>query len=187
MAHSILVPLQSFAAALILIAASMPARGQAVQCSSDSLAAAPLSRQKEVEHSQQRLESSPFYRALAQHEGKPQSCHLELVDTKMKISYMFGDKAVLEAQVDPSIEYSKQRLEFRGLSEREAVTLLKEEEVDSYGGSGCGIKWKHPTRQPSKTRPGQVEVLYRGDVCNCQARVVYDGRSVVALVLSSTC
>jgi hypothetical protein len=192
MAHPILATPRLFAVVLICVVASSSVFGrtterQSAECSSDSLTGAPESRQKEAAEFRQRVEASPFYSAVVQQAGKAQSCRMELAAQNLSISYKFPGDASLEATIDPSIEYSNQRLQLGGISSKKAVALLKEEEADSFGHSGCGIRWNHPTRQSSGVGGRIVEVGYRGDVCNCQARVVYDGSSVVALVLSSTC
>jgi hypothetical protein len=135
---------------------------------------------------QRRVESGAFYRAVIRQVGKAKSCRMKLVDADTTVRYTFDGNAGLEAEIDPSIEYSEQRLQLGGTNEKTAVTLLKEEELDSFGHSGCGIRWSHPAREPSEA-PGAVEVIYRGDVCNCQARLIYRGASIVELVFTSTC
>jgi hypothetical protein len=192
MAHPILATPRLFAAALTCVVASVPVfsrnmERQSAECSSGSLAGTSESRQKEAAEFRQRVEASSFYSAVVQQAGKAQSCRIELAAQNISISYKFRGNASLEATIDPSIEYSNQRLQLGGISSKKAVALLKEEEADSFGHSGCGIRWNHPARQSSGAGGGLVEVVYRGDICNCQARVVYDGNSVVALVLSSTC
>ena len=62
----------------------------------------------------------------------------------------------------------------------------------SWTGAGlCARPTSFPAMARSSLRsiPGLTsrEKLYRGDACNCQARVVYDGEKVIGLVLQSAC
>jgi hypothetical protein len=186
MAHTILAPLRTVAMVLLPVALAAPSCGQVIHCDSDTLTVAQASRQREAVQFQQRVESGAFFRAAIRQSGKPKSCRMKLADVDTTVRYVFNGNASLEAEIDPSIEYSEQRLQLGGTNEKTAVALLKEEEVDSFGHSGCGIRWGHGTRESSET-PGAFEVVYRGDVCNCQGRLVTRGASIVELVLTSTC
>jgi len=92
-----------------------------------------------------------------------------------------------DAQVNSTIESSMQRAESRGLNREKALALLKKGESDSYGKAGCGIEWSKPEDQSMGDPPGSRATVFRCDSCNCQARIIYQGDSVVALVLSSAC
>jgi len=119
--------------------------------------------------------------------GKPQGCSVKLDGDNTALQYVFRRNGRLDAKMNPTIEYSEQRAEFGGLSSEEALVLLKKGELDLFGREGCGIDWKQPEDQSTENPPGSHATVFRGDSCNCQARIVYQGNSVVALVLSSAC
>jgi hypothetical protein len=149
----------------------------------------PESSQKVVREFQRRLEAGPFYIELQRRLGKPKSCSLKLKldgDT-IALSYVFRHHARLSARTNPTIEYSQQRAELRGLSREDSIALLKKAEAASYGQDGCGINWTHSEDEATDDPPKSHATVFRGDSCNCQARIVYLGTSVVGLVLSSSC
>jgi hypothetical protein len=192
MARPVLAPVRFCAAALLLALSLLGGRvggsqSPASLCSSSDPAGIPVSSQKQVRDLQQRVEAGPFYRKMVQLLGKPQSCNVKQDGDSIALSYAFRDDAHLDAQADSAIESSMQRAEFRGLNREKALALLKKGESRSYGKDGCGIDWNKSQDQPMGDPPGSRATVFRGDSCNCQARIVYQGDSVVALVLSSAC
>ena len=105
----------------------------------------------------------------------------------MRITYEFPHNGTLVAQTDPRIEFSEQRVSMQGLDEDEARSLLRAAEANAFGATGCGLDWEHHITEEPGTFGGSQEVVYRGDACNCQARVLYDDEKVIGLVLRSTC
>jgi hypothetical protein len=156
-------------------------------CSPPNLASLAASSQKQVRELQKRVEAGPFYRKMRQQLGKPQSCDVKQDGDSIALSYAFRNDAHLEAQVNSTIESSRQRAEFRGLSREKALALLKKGESNSYGKDSCGVDWSKPEDQSLEDPPGSRATVFRGNSCNCQARIVYQGNSVVAVVLSSAC
>jgi hypothetical protein len=68
------------------------------------------------------------------------------------------------------------------------VPILSGTERAAFGTSGCGIDWKTGESRPVAGEPGASELVYRGDTCNCQARVQRNGSGeVVGLMLRSAC
>jgi hypothetical protein len=182
MARPVLAPVRFCAAALLLALSLLGGRvggsqSPASLCSSSDPAGIPVSSQKQVRDLQQRVQLL----------GKPQSCNVKQDGDSIALSYAFRDDAHLDAQADSAIESSMQRAEFRGLNREKALALLKKGESRSYGKDGCGIDWNKSQDQPMGDPPGSRATVFRGDSCNCQARIVYQGDSVVALVLSSAC
>lgn len=147
----------------------------------------PASRQKEVRQFQDHVESGPLYKELERRIGKPGACKINLEDENMTLSCAFPSNMRLEARTNPRIEFSEQRVELRGLGQKKALALLKQSEIDSFGRDGCGVKWNRPVEEASARPAGSREVVYRGDTCNCQGRVVYENNSIVALVWRSAC
>jgi hypothetical protein len=124
---------------------------------------------------------------MLQQLGKPQTCSAKHEGDAISLSYDFPKDAHLDEQVNRAIESSRQRATFPGLNREMALALLKNGESDSYGKDGCGIDWRRPADETTDDPPGSRATVFRGDSCNCQARIVYQGDSVVALVLSSAC
>ena len=68
----------------------------------------------------------------------------------------------------------------------DAVALLTRVEQASFGTPGCGIDWRQPETRPASDDPKATESIYRGDTCNCQARVRSDAAGhVTGLVFRS--
>jgi hypothetical protein len=191
-ARPVLVFVRSVGIVLILIGLCLTGSARAleaqrVECSSSALTAALAARQKDVRDLLQRVEAGPFYKELLRRKGKPESCEVVLDGDKITLSYAFRGKARLDAEVNPDIEFSRQGMQVRGISERKGLALLKETEKNFVGRNGCGVNWNRPAEELSGEQAGSRELVYRGDVCNCQARVIYEGGSVAALIFSSAC
>jgi hypothetical protein len=147
----------------------------------------PASRQKEVQQFRDRVEAGPLYKELLRRVGKPGACKTHLEGETITLSCVFPSEMRLEARANTKIEFSEQRVELPGVNKREALTLLKESEKESFGRDSCGVHWNRPVEKPSPDSAGTREVVYRGDICNCQGRVIYKNSSIVALVWRSAC
>jgi hypothetical protein len=170
------------AAASLSVGATEP---KALNCS--GLVSVPTSSLKEVQEFQQRVSTGPFFRELVRRNGAPNSCSVEVNGSNLTLIYGFRRKARLEARANASIEYFQQRMQVQGLEEPQAMELLKKNEIDAFGAQGCGIDWQRQSEESPGAEPGTREVVYRGDTCNCQGRLVYNGNALVALVSSSAC
>jgi len=192
MARPILAAARFFASAFVLflvpaaVSASSVER-QLTQCSSDHSAQVSATRQKEIRDFQGRIESGAFFKELLRRFRKPERCEIGMEDAGIRLSYVFGENARLDARANPGIEFSEQNMQLQGIKENSAVSLLKQTEKDSFGGDRCGIKWDHPIEDSSNGQPRSRDIVYRGDLCNCQARVIHMGNRVVALVFRSAC
>lgn len=189
MARAVLAWLQILTAVLGA-AVFGPAGGTQPQVNQDSTnlqtETSPLGA-KEMDEFRKRVESGPFYAEMVRRLGKPQACENKRDQQEIDVTCVFRENGRLQARSNAAIEFSEQRMELPHISAKSALALLKDAEKQSYGGSGCGIAWDRPTTEPAGGRAGSREVVYRGDICNCQASVVYDHDSVVALVLRSAC
>jgi hypothetical protein len=186
MARAVLTGGRFVAAALVLLASSL-AQGKAPQCPTDLSASAPADKKNQVRAFQQALVSGAFYKELSRRGGKPLTCEVAMEDGGIKISFAFRGSASLVAQVSAGNESTGQRMEARKIGAKAAMALLRRAEQDAFGQDGCGIVWDKPAEELPGAQPGSREVVYRGDACNCQARLVYAGNSIVALVLRSAC
>ena len=151
------------------------------------LASVPTSGLKEVQELRQRVSTGPFFKELVRRKGETSSCRVEVNGSNITLIFTFGRKASLEARANASIEYFQQRMQLQGLDRPQAIKLLKKNEEDAFGAQGCGINWQQPSEESPGSEPDAWEVVYRGDTCNCQGRLVYSGNALVALVSSSAC
>jgi hypothetical protein len=158
----------------------------ALACTGD-LSKAPGQLQKAYPSFQRRIQAGPFYHVLEQQLGQARSCTRSVQAGALRIAYEFPRNGTLVAQTDPRIEFSEQRVNLQGLDEDEAKRLLQAAEANAFGATGCGLDWEHHVIEEPGTFGGSQEVVYRGDACNCQARVLYDDEKVIGLVLRSAC
>jgi hypothetical protein len=130
------------------------------------------------------MEGGPLYAVAARRAGIPR-CLLTFDPVgSVEVAYRFGELGSLRVQRDESIEYFE-------LDARLALTradrpkeLLARSARSAFG--ACGIDWTHAeTRALDRAR---VETIFRGETCNCQARIRHDGAGhVVGLALRSAC
>jgi len=129
------------------------------------------------------LELSPLVSQL----GQRVSCTAHLDDGSIRLEYVSSKGAKLEARHDPAIEFTEQRLSTTGLSRKTGEALLQRTERWAFGDIGCSIAWKKsPTREAGLTTDS-YELAYRGDVCNCQGRLVHTRNALTGLVFRSAC
>jgi hypothetical protein len=131
--------------------------------------------------------AGPFYTILVRKLGRPKNCVAEIEDGAVRLSYTFARGGALHVERDPDIEFTEQRITLRGLDSRKALALLRAVEKRTMGQNGCGIRWHEPPTQEADSAEETHEMIYRGDVCNCQGRLVYHKNAVMGLVFKSTC
>jgi len=190
MAHRVLAGGRVLLIAMAL-GAALPARASAQSgsgvCAMEAASIPADHRQQAVDflsHSK----ASPFYKELVRRRGRATGCQLAISGDNLTVTYGFRGGARLEAKANPKIEYSEQRMDLRGLTRSQAMALLKAGEKQAWGAKGCGIRWRHVDEDSPGDQPGSHEVVYRGNNCNCQGRMVYEKKSgLVALVLRSAC
>jgi hypothetical protein len=163
-----------------------PAKVVPLVCTGD-LSRAPSELQSAYPPLRHRIEAGPLYQELQKRLGPPRSCARSVQAGGLRLAYEFPRSGALVAQIDPRTEFSEQRANIQGLDEAEAKSLLQSAETSAFGPTGCGLDWERPGTEEPGTYGGSSEVVYRGDACNCQARVVYDDEKVIGLVLRSAC
>lgn len=141
-------------------------------------------RKQELRALQEQVMAGAFYKDLSSRFGNPLSCLAEVQQEKTTLTYTFPGDAQLIATIAPKIESSEQTIKLVHLETDVAIALLKRAETDAYPPDGCGISW---TQGEQESTAGSREMVYRGDTCNCQARLIYKGAYVVTLVLRSAC
>ena len=134
------------------------------------------------------IETSPFYKIPAASKGLP-SCDLRFYpDGDMGLEYHFRDDNWLQVKRNMRIEYTEQNVRLNLQLPEQPETILVRAEQSAFGTHGCGIDWHQSETQPARDDPSITETIFRGDVCNCQARIrrnVY-GR-IVGFMLRSAC
>jgi hypothetical protein len=101
------------------------------------------------------------------------------------IAYAFPGSGTLEVRRDHALELTEERINAGGLDARTALSLLRAGERFAFGREGCGISWGAPGIE---TTVGDTrEVVYRGEVCTCQGRILYRHDEVSALTFRSAC
>jgi hypothetical protein len=188
MARAVLVVVCAMVALISVVPPVTGLAGDATwqSCSTKMPPAISTNTRVDFQNLWQSSQTSPFYVELVHKLGKPISCSAQFSSGNIAISYEFRDHAALISRVNPALELTEERLNFR-VSKSRAVSLMKKSEKDLYGPSGCGISWNRPVEEPSAEQRGWREIVYRSNACNCQAREIYDDHAIIALVLKSAC
>lgn len=116
------------------------------------------------------------------------ACSVRLAGSEVEIQHRFVDGSVLSGKFDSSIEYAEQRLLFASPRAMDGLAVLSGAERNAFGAEGCGVRWDAPESSEAVESRAATESTYRGEVCNCQARMTRDGEGgVLALSFSSSC
>jgi hypothetical protein len=182
-ARAVLRSAPRWVAALVLAAAVFvaPAHG------ADQTACSSKSPDRDIQSLQQQIKGGAFYKELLLRFGKPLTCSVDVQDGKTNLTYIFRHGARLISQTDPKAEFSEQKVERVHMETAKAMALLKRAELDAYRPGGCGISWTSTEEESPASEGGTREIVYRGDTCNCQARLIYKDNDVVILILRSAC
>lgn len=181
-------------AGLALMACSAPPHGggpTATVPASDACAAARAAltpadgaSAESLQHSVQR---SPLY-AAASAATAVARCSIRAEAGAVTIHYQFHDGTWLQVKRDQRIEYTEQEARFAVPPAGEPVEILARAERAAFGAGGCGIDFQHGETGPLEGDALATETTYRGDSCNCQARVRRSAAGgVIGLLLRSAC
>jgi hypothetical protein len=136
---------------------------------------------------QRTVEAGPLYEAIA---GKAAlaSCRIGNDSGAATLEYKFSDSGWMRVTRDARIEYTSHEVRFGSAYADSPLDVLRRAEQAAFGTDGCAIDWRRPERSPAADDATATETIYRGSVCNCQARVRGDsaGRTV-GLVFRSAC
>jgi hypothetical protein len=119
----------------------------------------------------------------------PATC-LGQVDAEgaIQIDYRYADGSALQVRRQSRIESTDFNLRFGQPMAEPVQDILLELERTAFGAAGCGIDWQRATTEPTADGSRGADTVYRGDVCNCQARVRRNDQGrVVMLALRSAC
>ena len=137
---------------------------------------------------QRNIETSPLYTIPASTTGLA-ACRVRYQpDGVIALEYQFRKGGWLHVKRDARIEYTEQNARFTLTSKEQPQAILARAERAAFGGNGCGIDWRQPETQPAEDDASITETVFRGDVCNCQARFRRDADGhVVGFMLRSAC
>jgi hypothetical protein len=183
----------TWGAGLILFFVSLSAKvgeagpGVASPRACPKLASGSAELQQQYEAFRTSVEKGPFYKTALKRLGAARTCNMKVEEQTILLSYEFERGASLVTKRDPSIEFSEQRLNMNTLDQHAAVALLREAERDFFSSERCGIAWHASPQKEEGTTAGAYELVYRGDVCNCQGRLLYQKGALVTLIFRSAC
>jgi hypothetical protein len=134
------------------------------------------------------IEAGPFYTIPAAARGVADCRVRYLPGGFVKLEYRFKGDGALRVKHDAMIEYTEQSADMTLGPGDDPQAILVRAEQAAFGPDGCGIDWSQPKEQPARDNPSVKETVFRGDVCNCQARIRRDAKGqAVGLVLRSAC
>jgi len=136
---------------------------------------------------QRTVEAGPFYAAIAG-TADLASCRIGNDSGAAMLEYKFSDGGWMRVTRDARIEYSSHEVRFGSAYAGSPLDVLTGAEQAVFDADGCGLDWRQSERSPAADDATATETIYRGSVCNCQARVRTDsaGRTV-GLIFRSTC
>jgi len=132
-------------------------------------------------------ETGTLFETIQRRSGRPKNCKIKVDGDNIVLSYAFSDSSQLEALINPVIEYSEQRAQLPGQTTASAMKLLRRSAVEYLGGQNCGIRWSKSEEETNADGQGTHSTVFRGDSCNCQARIVFRGSAVETLILKTSC
>ncbi|MCI0666813.1 MAG: hypothetical protein L0Y43_02010 [Methylococcaceae bacterium] len=116
-------------------------------------------------------ETSPLYTIPASAKGLAE-CRIHYQpDGVIALEYLFRDGDWPHVRRDASIEYTELDARFTLNSNERPEAILAHAERAVFGAEGCGMDWRQPETRPADEDPGLTEAIFRGEVCNCQARL----------------
>ena len=133
------------------------------------------------------VEAGPMYAASNSTPGVA-ACRAGSKSGTITLEYTLRDGGWLRVTRQPDIEYTDQEVRFVAPLAENPVSVLARAEEAAFGASRCGIDWQKGEMRPAGDDPNATETIYRGDVCNCQARVRADAAGrVMGLAFRSAC
>jgi hypothetical protein len=135
---------------------------------------------------QQEILANPLYKLLAT-QARRTDCRVTFHGpSKFDIDYRFGERNSLLLKRDERIEYSQWTARFSGALKEPAQAILERAQRWSFGANGCSIDWSETETQAADDDASATETIYRGAVCNCQARIRRNAHGRIdGLMLSS--
>ncbi|MBV8409355.1 MAG: hypothetical protein JOY64_17125 [Alphaproteobacteria bacterium] len=136
------------------------------------------------------VEGGFLFQTLQHRVGAPLSCRVvDLEPPNVSIVWSFAKEAAFTVDSSPGAGMVRHTAVMPGLSNGEALGLLKAGEKRFASPDGCGIDWSTPVRETKSAwiAGGTNDVVYLGKFCNCQARITYRGQNVIGLTMGLAC
>jgi hypothetical protein len=137
---------------------------------------------------QRNIETSLLYTVPASTEGVA-TCRIQYQpDGVFALEYRFRGGGSLHVTRDARIEYTELDARFRLTAKQAPEAILASAERAAFGPKGCGIDWRQFETRPAEDGRGMSETVFRGEVCNCQARIHRNAvGQVIGLMFRSAC
>jgi hypothetical protein len=185
------VVLQVFSSVLLVACATTPQQDKSssaagsIACGGMESASSPQQAARTIEL-RRSVESEKLFTIPAS--AGIASCSVKYADAATQIEYLFKAGGTLTVKRDMGLEYSEQSAHFSLDPSADASAILQDAERHAFGPQGCGIDWQHSGKEAAENDPKATDTVFRGDTCNCQARMRRVPQSgMVWLVLRSAC
>jgi hypothetical protein len=117
-----------------------------------------------------------------------QSCSVRYEPGAIEIEWRMRDGGWLKVVRDARIELYSQEVRLVTPPTEDASAWLKRAASAAFGEGGCGIDWSRAESDTPSGEPGATEQVFRGDSCNCQARLRRDSaQRAVGATLRRAC
>ena len=117
-----------------------------------------------------------------------QTCSVRYEPGVVEIEWRMRDGGWLRVARDARIELYSQEVHLVTPPAEEPGAWLKKAATAAFGEGSCGIDWRHAESETPSSEPGTTEQVFRGDACNCQARLRRDSaQRVVGATLRRAC
>lgn len=132
-------------------------------------------------------ERGPLFATL-QAPSSVQACRVRVEPGTVEIDWRMHDGGWLRVARDSRVELYEQVARLAVPLSEEPTAWLRRATVAAFGDGACGIDWRTSDTDPATDDRTATEQVFRGDACNCQARVRRDAsQRVVGALLRRTC
>jgi hypothetical protein len=132
-------------------------------------------------------ERGPLFATL-QASSSVQACRVRFEPGTVEIDWRMHDGGWLRVARDSRIELYEQEARLAVPLSEEPTAWLRRAAVAAFGDGACGIDWRTSETEAVTGDPPATEQVFRGDVCNCQARLRRDAaQRVVGALLRRAC
>jgi hypothetical protein len=132
-------------------------------------------------------ERGPVFATL-EASSSPQACRVRFEPGAVEIHWRMTNGGWLRVARDSRIELYEQEVRLAVPLGEEPTAWLRRAAVAAFGEGACGIEWRAFETEQAADDPSLTEQVFRGDVCNCQARLRRDAANrVVGALLRRAC
>jgi len=117
-----------------------------------------------------------------------QACRVRFEPGAVEIHWRMTDGGWLRVARDSRIELYEQEARLVVPLVEEPTAWLRQAAVAAFGEGACGIDWRTSEIEQTADDRMATEQVFRGDVCNCQARLRRDATMrVIGALLRRAC